>query len=111
MKQKYTSLGDLEQLVILAILRLEDEAYGVSIRAEILSKAGRNLSPGALFTTLIRMEEKGLLKSRLGEPTTERGGRAKRYFSATPAGITALKASQRAYLNLMEGLQILDEGK
>jgi DNA-binding PadR family transcriptional regulator len=108
-RPKQTSLGDLEQLLLLAILRLGDEAYGVTIRAEILAKASRNVSPGALFTMLVRMEDKGLLRSRMGEPTTERGGRAKRYFTVTAKGVTALKASQQAYLNLMQGLKLLDD--
>jgi PadR family transcriptional regulator, regulatory protein PadR len=109
MKQKTPTLGDLEQLLLLAILRLGDEAYGVSIRAEVLEKAGRKVSPGALFTMLVRMEDKGLLKSRMGEPTTERGGRAKRFFSVTPQGVSALKSSQRAYINLLQGLNLLDD--
>ena len=109
MTPKQASLGDLEQLLLLAILRLGDEAYGVTIRAELLARANRNVSPGALFTMLVRMEDKGLLKSRMGEPTTERGGRAKRYFTVTAKGIAALKASQQAYLNLMQGLKLLDD--
>lgn len=111
MKHKPATLGDLEQLLMLAILRIGDGAYGVSIRAELLERAGRNVSPGALFTMLTRMEDKGLLKSRMGEPTMERGGRAKRFFSVTPLGLASLKASQQAYANLMQGLKLLDTRK
>lgn len=111
MKHKPVTLGDLEQLLMLAIFRLGDGAYGVSIRGELLERAGRNVSPGALFTMLTRMEDKGLLKSRMGEPTTERGGRAKRFFSVTPLGLASLKASQQAYANLMQGLKLLDGRK
>jgi len=72
------SLGEFEQIVLLAILRLGENAYGVTIRAEIAAHTKRKPVPGALYTTLDRMEEKGLVVSRLGDPTPQRGGRAKR---------------------------------
>jgi PadR family transcriptional regulator PadR len=72
-------LGEFEQVVLLAILRLDDDAYGVTIRSEIATCTGREPAPGALYTTLDRLEEKGLVRSRMGEPTPERGGRPKRY--------------------------------
>lgn len=102
-----SSLGEFEQIVLLAVLRLDKEAYGVTIRAEIASCTGREPAPGALYTTLDRMEEKGLVRSWLGEPTPERGGRAKRYFAATKAGRAALVRAQLAYRNLLEGLNLL----
>jgi PadR family transcriptional regulator PadR len=101
-----TGLGEFEQIVLLAILRLDDEAYGVPIRAEIASRTGRTTSPGALYITLDRLEEKGFVTSRFGDPTPQRGGRAKRYFKVTKAGIVAVRRSQHAYRRLLEGLEI-----
>lgn len=101
------NLGEFEQLVLLAILRLEDQAYGVTIRAAISERAGRTIAPGALYTALDRLEDKGLVTSRLGEPTPERGGRAKRYFTVTASGIQAITRAQQAYQRLLEGLDIL----
>ena len=99
-------LGEFEQLILLAILRLGDEAYGVTIRAELASRAGRDVAPGALFTTLERLETKGLLASRMGDPTPQRGGRAKRYVTVTPAGREALTRAVQAYERLLEGLDL-----
>ena|SRR6202041_143179 len=101
------SLGEFEQLVLLATLRLGDSAYGVTIRSEIASCTGREPAPGALYTTLDRMEEKGIVRSRLGDATPQRGGRAKRYFALTKAGRGALVKAQRAYQSLLEGLDLL----
>lgn len=100
------TLGDFEQLVLLAILRLGDNAYGVTIRDEIAAKTTRDPSPGALYTTLARLEEKGLLKSRLGDPTPDRGGRAKRFVKLTTNGIAAITQAQRAYQNLLQGVSL-----
>ncbi|HVW19993.1 MAG TPA: helix-turn-helix transcriptional regulator [Opitutaceae bacterium] len=99
-------LGEFEQIVLLAILRLGENAYGVTIREEIQEKTGRDPSPGALYTTLARMEEKGLVRSRLGEPTADRGGRAKRFVKLTAKGTDALVAAQRAYQNLLRGISL-----
>ena len=99
-------LGEFEQIVLLAILRLADGAYGVSIRQEIRERTGRSTVPGALYTTLDRLEQKGLVASRLGEPTPERGGRAKRYYDVTAAGLAAVERAQRSYQSLLQGLQI-----
>ena len=99
-----TQLGEFEQIVLLAILRLGDNAYGVTIREEIVAKAERDPSPGALYTTLVRMEEKGLIKSRLGDPTPERGGRAKRFVKLTSRGTQAVVRTQRSYQNLLRGI-------
>jgi PadR family transcriptional regulator, regulatory protein PadR len=101
-----TNLGEFEQIVLLAILRLGDDAYGVSIREEIGLRTGRSTTPGALYTTLDRLEHKGLVSSRLGEPTPERGGRAKRYYAVSAAGAAAVERAQRSYQSLLEGLQI-----
>jgi DNA-binding PadR family transcriptional regulator len=96
-------------MVLLAILRLGDAAYGVTIRAEIAARTGREPSPGALYTTLDRLEEKGLVGSRFGDPTPQRGGRAKRYFRVTRKGAAAVARAQRAYRSLLEGLEILGD--
>lgn len=101
-----TFLGEFEQIVLLAILRLEPDAYGVPIRQEILKQADRDVSPGALYTTLVRLEDKGLVASKLGEPTADRGGRAKRFVTVTKAGIAAVEQSQRAYRNLLSGISV-----
>jgi DNA-binding PadR family transcriptional regulator len=103
----HPSLGEFEQIVLLAVLRLGDEAYGVTILAEIAAKTGRNPSPGALYTTLHRMEDKGLVTSRDGSPTPERGGRAKRFVTVTREGRSALTSAQAAYRSLLDGLDLL----
>jgi DNA-binding PadR family transcriptional regulator len=104
------SLGEFEQLVLLAILRLGEHAYGVSIRTEIAKRTGREVAPGALYTTLDRLEEKCLLSSRLGEPTPERGGRSKRFYRVTAKGVKAVTRAQQAFRNLLEGLPLLGTG-
>jgi len=100
------SLGEFEQVVLLAILRLGEKAYGVTIRAEITKQTGRDPSPGALYTTLDRLEEKGLASSRFGDPTPQRGGRAKRYFSVSAHGVAAVARAQRSYQKLLRGLKL-----
>ncbi len=101
------SLGEFEQIVLLAVLRLGDQAYGVTILAEIAARTGRNPSPGALYTTLHRMEDKGLVTFRDGSPTPERGGRAKRFVTVTREGRNALASAQSAYRSLLDGLDLL----
>jgi len=98
------ALGEFEQVVLLAILRLGPEAYGVTIRREIAARTERDPAPGALYTTLDRLEDKGLVTSRYGDPTPERGGRAKRYFTVTARGVRAVARAQRAYQRLLKGL-------
>ena len=98
-------LGELEQIVLLAVLRLGDEAYAVPILEQIEAQAGRTLARGALYTALERLEAKGCLRSRLGDPLPERGGRARRYFTVTPAAIRALKQSRLALMRLWNGLE------
>ncbi|HXE62155.1 MAG TPA: helix-turn-helix transcriptional regulator [Bryobacteraceae bacterium] len=99
-------LGEFEQIVLLAILRLGDGAYGVTIGAEIQKQTGRVPVSGALYTTLDRLEEKGLLSSAMGDPTSQRGGRAKRFFTVTGTGLAAITQAQRSYQNLMKGLRL-----
>ena len=97
-------LGEFEQLVLLALIRLEDEAYGMAVRREIEDRADRDVSIGAVYATLDRLEEKGLVKSRMGEPTDARGGRAKKCFTITGAGAKALERSQQALRQMLVGL-------
>jgi DNA-binding PadR family transcriptional regulator len=104
-----TTLGEFEQIVLLAILRLPDQAYGVTIRAEIAQCTRREPAPGALYTTLDRLEQKGLVHSRLGDPTPERGGRAKRFFTVTRTGRAAVIAAQRSFRSLLVGLNLLGD--
>src|SRR5687767_7061072 len=99
-------LGEFEQVVLLAILRLDDDAYGVTIRREIASCTGREPATGALYTMLDRLEEKGLVRSRMGEPTPERAGRSKRYFTVSASGLKAVTQAQRSYRRLLEGLDL-----
>jgi PadR family transcriptional regulator, regulatory protein PadR len=99
-------LGEFEQVVLLAILRADDNAYGVTIGAEIGICTGRDPSPGALYTTLDRLEDKGLVVSKFGKPTPQRGGRAKRYFTVTSAGMEAITRAQRSYQRLLKGLKL-----
>ena len=103
------SPGEFEQGVLLAILRLEDNAYGVSIARELRACAGRTTTPGALYTTLERIERKGWVATRFGEATSERGGRAKRFYTVTSNGRARLVAAQRAFQSLMSGLGLLGE--
>ena len=98
-------LGEFEQLVLLAVLRLDDEAYGAAIARELREKARRDPSPGAIFTTLERLEARGLVRSRYGEPTPERGGRRKRYYRLRSAGERALARSYTATVRMAQGLE------
>lgn len=101
------NLGEFEQVILLAILRLPDGAYGVTIRAELADRAGRTVAPGALYTALERLETKGLIASRMSEPTPQRGGRAKRYVTVTAAGVEALTRALQAYERLLDGLNLV----
>ena len=101
-----SSLGEFEQIVLLAILRLGENAYGVTILAEIATCTGRRPSSGALYTTLDRLEEKGLVRSRMGDPTPQRGGRARRLVNLTTKGLTAITVAQRSYKKLLQGLEL-----
>src|SRR6185503_20667701 len=97
-------LGEFEQIVLLAVLRLGNGAYGVPIRREIETRTGRSLTVGALYRTFDRLEAKGYVRSRFSEPTPERGGRSKRYFKIEPAGARALRESRNALNAMWEGL-------
>jgi len=98
------NLGSLESLLMLAVLRLGEDAYGVSIRHELLTVAKKDVAIGAIYTAFDRLERKGFVESWLGNPTAVRGGRAKRYYRLTPGGLKLLHETQRAMQGLMIGL-------
>ncbi|MBC7926794.1 MAG: PadR family transcriptional regulator [Bryobacteraceae bacterium] len=101
---KGDSVGEFEHLILLAVLRLNEDAYGMRIRQEICTRTGRDTSIGAVYATLERLADKGLVDSRLGEVTPERGGRAKRFFRVTGEGVTLLNRARRELESMMEGL-------
>jgi PadR family transcriptional regulator, regulatory protein PadR len=98
-------LGEFEQLVLLAVLRLGESAYAVTIRQEIEERTGRSVSRGAIYITLDRLEKKGYLVSRLADATAERGGRSKRYYEVRPVGAAALRESWSALRKMWEGME------
>jgi DNA-binding PadR family transcriptional regulator len=97
-------LGDFEQLVLLALVRLGDRAYGMTIHNEIVARAGRDVTVAAVYKTLERLEDKGFAASSLGEPTAERGGRRKKYFRIQPAGRRALRHALASLRRMSSGL-------
>jgi PadR family transcriptional regulator len=99
-----TSLGELEQLILLAILRLGADAYGLSIARELETQAGRRLSRGALYTSLDRLETKGFVRWKLEPGGPQRQALPKRVYSVLPRGVTALRASQRVLRRMWRGL-------
>lgn len=99
-----TYLGEFEQLLLFALLRLREPAYGVLIRREIENRTGRKISPGAVYTALERLERRGFITSWLGEPTAVRGGKRKRFYQLEPAGHESLKRSQEAMRRMTDGL-------
>lgn len=98
-------LGEFEQLILLALLRLGEDAYGVSMRAEIERRTGRDVSIGSVYTTLERMERKGYVRSAIGQPTPERGGRRKKYYHLVAKGQAALSHTLSAFRAMTEGLE------
>jgi len=100
-------LGEFEHIVVLALLRLEGQAYGVTVRQEIEFRTQREVSIGAVYATLDRLETKGYVKSHRGDPTPERGGRSKRFFRVTAKGVAAMNRTQRALQSLTEGLDLI----
>src|ERR1700692_293832 len=100
-------LGNFELFVMLAVIRLGKEAYGVPISREIKERASRSVTFGSLYATLERLEQKGLISSELGEPTPERGGRAKKYFRVTTKGLREVRETQRVLKRLWQGLREL----
>ena len=104
-KSKAPALGDFEQLILLGVLRLEDDAYGAAIRQEIHARSGRDVSINAVYTTLDRLENKGFLKSWAGDPTPQRGGRRRKFYALRPSGIAALRQAYHAFTAMADGLQ------
>ena len=104
-------LGEFEQIVLLAVLQLGDESYGVTIRAEIERQTGQPIARGALYTTLDRLEKKGLLTSRVGGSIQQIGGRERRFFYVTPIGITNLRKSRSVLQRLWRGVESRLEGE
>src|SRR6185503_3147411 len=104
-----TYLGEFEHLVLLAVLRLGDTAYAPAILEELETRTGRPPSPGSMYVTLDRLEDKGLLRSRLADASDARGGRPRRYVKVTPLAIRQLRASRSALLELWNGLEGLLE--
>jgi len=101
---RHESLGEFEQSVLLAIAHLREGAYGVPIRQEIERRTGRAVAVGALYTALDRLERKGYVRSRMSDPTPERGGRSKRHFTLSGAGAAALRRSRQLLDRMWEGL-------
>ncbi len=101
-------LGEFEHVVILALLRLGDRAYGVTVRQEIEGRINRDVSIGAIYATLDRLEAKGYVKSELGDPTPERGGRSKRFFRVSAKGVAAVNRTHRALQSMTEGLRLFE---
>ena len=99
-----SSLGEFEHLILLAVLRLGDDAYGVSIIDELTARTGRDVSQAATYIGLQRLEKKALVEARVADSTPERGGRAKRYFTVTEAGEARLRHSAHALFSMWEGL-------
>ena len=99
------TLGEFEQLVLIAIVRLEDDAYGATIRRDIEERTDRRLSISAVYTTLDRLELKGCVRSWIGEPTPQRGGRRRKHFALQPLGARALRSAYHAFGAMTAGLE------
>ena len=108
---KGDSLGEFEQMVLLALVRLGDDGYGLRVRQEIEDRTGRGASIGAVYATLDRLEVKGYVSSRVADPTAERGGRAKRFFKLEAEGLAALRQTQEALRRMSEGIEGAWEGQ
>ncbi len=98
-------LGVFEQLILMALVHLKDQAYGVTVRREVEQRTGRSVSMGAVYATLDRLEKKGYVSSFQGEPTAERGGRAKRFFRIERTGSLALRQSLQTVNAMSKGLK------
>jgi DNA-binding PadR family transcriptional regulator len=105
-----TYLGEFELVVMLSIMRLGDDAYGVPITRDIGEQTGRSVAFGTVYATLERLQEKGYVRSELGDATAERGGRAKRYFRATSTGVKTVRDTKRNLMRLWHGLRELEGG-
>ena len=108
---KQDALGEFEQTVLLAVAHQRDHAYGVTIRAEIARRTGRDVAVGALYTALDRLERKGLVASSMSDPTPERGGRSRRYYTLRSAGVAALRQSRERLDRMWAGLELKPQGR
>jgi DNA-binding PadR family transcriptional regulator len=99
------TLGNFEQAVLLAIVRLKEDAYGRAVLREVQERLERDIAAGAVHATLVRLEERGLISSRIGTGTPIRDGRAKRFYRLLPAGIAALNEARAAVKNLWHGIR------
>jgi PadR family transcriptional regulator len=108
---KREQLGNFELMVMLVLIRLGDNVYGVPICEELEKRTGRDVAIGSVYAALERLEDKGFVRSELGEPTPERGGRAKRYFYVTARGLKEVRETQRSLVKLWHGLPELQGGK
>lgn len=111
MAKQDKNLGEFEQLILLAILRTNNNSYGAEISDTIEQFGKRDTNFGALYTTLSRLEHKGLVVSEVGESTAKRGGRAKKYFKVTAVGQSAVKRSVNTVLNMSKGLDDIFDQK
>jgi DNA-binding PadR family transcriptional regulator len=105
------TLGGFEKLLLLAVLRLGNDAYGAAIFDELAARTARTVAPGAVYVTLRRLEKRGLVRARKGAPTPERGGRAKKIYALQPEGLAALRDARRDWDAMAEGLEGLLEAE
>ena len=105
------NIGNFELMILLALIRLNENAYGVPISKEIEMRSGREVSVASVYATLERLEAKGFVASEIGEPTPERGGRAKRYFRITARGVREVRDTRRVLLKLWDGLPKLERSR
>ena len=103
-------LGEFEQMILLTVARLADQAYGIAIIEELQGRTGTEAAVASVYAALDRLERRGFVVSKVGESTPERGGRAKRYFALVPAGALALHRSRNALDSLWEGLELDIDG-
>jgi PadR family transcriptional regulator, regulatory protein PadR len=108
---KRDQLGNFELMVMLVLIRLRENAYGVPISDELEKRTRREVAIGSVYAALERLEDKGFVASELGEPTSERGGRAKKYFRVTARGLKEVRETQRSIVNLWHGLPELQGGR
>jgi DNA-binding PadR family transcriptional regulator len=101
------TLGALELTILLAVVRLGDDAYGLSVRRDVSARTGRDYSVGAIYTTLERLEVKGLVRSRTTEPTHTRGGRSRRQFKVTAGGQRSIRQAERVARSVWHGVAIV----
>ena len=104
-RKPHAPLGEFEQIVLMALLRIGADAYGATVCLEIEKRSGRNASLSAVHTTLERLEQKGMVRSRIGDPTPQRGGKRKRHYEVSAPGMRALQASYRSIRKMADGIE------